>query len=97
MSSKRVNGVLSIWAVLGVPLAFALIYNASYKGGAWWSESKQMGTLVFFVLTGAIAMFALPRSKLWMRFLASAAYFVVMYGVLFFVGIGIACTNGNCL
>jgi hypothetical protein len=80
-----------------VPALFALVYSTGYRLGYFPSETYDFGVLGFCVLLGLIAVNFALIAKGWVRFAASALYVLAMVPGLFFVGLWVACSNGNCV
>jgi hypothetical protein len=99
MTASR--GAAWIWSVLGVPVAFAVFIAIAYaKWGplpffSLTGESLLVAFLVVICLSGAIAV-RIALNSLW-GWAAALVYFLVMGASLPWVGLVVACFNGDCI
>ena len=82
-------------SLVGVPVLFTLVYALGY--GSLFPSDWDVAVLGFLVLLGAWMIYRLPLSSLGTRVAASSAYALAMSGLLFFLALGVACGNDNCL
>jgi hypothetical protein len=82
-------------SLLGVPALFTLVYELGY--GSIFPSDWDVVMLGFFILAGASMIYRLPLSGFGARVAMSSAYALAMSALLFFVALGVACGNDNCL
>ena len=89
--------LLSVLAWVGVPTLFGVIYYVGYRSGYFPSATFDFVVLGICVVIGVVIVCMLPFERRWVRAVVGITYGAVMSGMLFFVALGVACTNGNCL
>jgi hypothetical protein len=89
--------LLSVLAWVGIPTLFGLIYSVGYRSGYFPSATSDFVVLGMCVVVGMVIVCMLPFERRWVRAGVGIAYGAVMSGMLFFVALGVACANGNCL
>ena len=97
MKATRSNVLFMCLAALGIPALFCAIYYWGYRVGLFPSEAGDLLALGVSVVLGMLIVYALPFEGRFVRTAAVIAYAVAMSGILFVVGLGVACANGNCL
>jgi len=98
---QRIPVLPVAWAIVGVPLTFALFVAVAYRSSVlpflngrewlWWAG------FVCSLCTGVASIFFVRSAQFAERAIAAAAYVVVMGAALFGVGLAVACLNGDCL
>jgi hypothetical protein len=89
--------LLIVLALVGVPTLFGLIYYVGYRFDYFPSATLDWVVLGMCVVVGMVIVYMLPFERRWVRAAVGIAYGAVMSGMLFFVALGVACANGNCL
>jgi hypothetical protein len=89
--------LLSALALLGIPALFGLIYYVGYRFDYLPAATLELVVLGTCVVVGMVIVYTLPFERKWVRAAVGIAYGAVMAGMLFFIALGIACANGNCL
>lgn len=99
-TQTRKSAFLSL-ALAGVPVVFAVFVAIACQISPTPFYSPT-GEAVLFTVTAASVitggtLLALLTARWWQRFLFFALYAVPMVGVLFLVGLFVACFNGDCI
>jgi hypothetical protein len=104
--NKRFAAIgLSAWTLVGVPLAFFLYVEWSYRHALsqgklpflMTSEWLWFAVFGFCLISGVIGFIKLPMFRNKNPFLAGAPYAVLMGGALFTIHLLVACGKGDCL
>jgi hypothetical protein len=91
------TALLIVLAWAGVPMLFGLIYYVGYRFDYFPSATLDWVVLGMCVVVGMVIVYMLPFERRWVPAAVGIAYGAVMSGMLFFVALGVACANGNCL
>jgi hypothetical protein len=100
------NYVLGVWAVGGAPLFFwAFVYfslkifldQGSLPFNSPLGETIWFLVFGFCLISGVVALVALPFPYVWLRVVAAVLYLAAMPGLLFVMSLFAACANGDCL
>jgi len=97
--------MLGLWAVLGVPLIFSGYVEWSYvysleRSSLPYAEIPEFIWYIMFILSmlsGATAVYFLPRKNKTTKFVSAIAYIPIMALALLYLHFVIACSNGDCL
>ena len=86
---------LSALSLVGIPALFTLVYSLGY--GSLFPSHWDLVWLGICILAGMWIIYRLPLPSSLARIAASGAYGLLMSGLFFFIALGVACGNDNCL
>jgi hypothetical protein len=95
-----------VWAFLGAPLLFSVVLNSAYRAAV---GGKDLGFLSPFnestwwlaigacAISGVLALWQLSFKALWQRIGICVLYASGIVAALLFIGLNVACSNGDCV
>ena len=101
VTDKFSRKALKLWSIVGTPASFAVFVECAYhykRSLPHTIQAEWVWGLVFgtCLLSGFVAMLSVLQ-KGWPRITLGIAYIIVMTACMFYIGLMIACLNGDCI